>query len=84
MPTKQQVIDRISIEEDGVLLVRRALRVFDDDGTKIGERFHRATYTPGQDVTNEPPRIRQLANFLWTPAVIAAYAAAHPATPPTP
>lgn len=79
--TKQQVVARVEILEDGVLQVQRAVRAYDDDGSLLGERFHRTTYIPGQDMTGEPPRLRSIANAVWTQAVIDAYKAAHPATP---
>ena len=46
--TKTTVIDKIEILEDGVIQVREAKRVFDDDGTFIGERLSRWTPKPGR------------------------------------
>jgi hypothetical protein len=77
--TKTVVIDQITIQEDGLILVRQATRVFDDDGTKIGERFFRLTLEPGVDVTSYPQRLQRIAAAVWTPAVIAAYQAARAA-----
>ena len=73
--TKQLVIDRIEILEDGTLQVRQRLTALDDDGSKIGERYNRYVLTPGQDVTAQPTRIRQIAGVVWTPQVIADYQA---------
>ena len=73
--SKQQVIDRIEILEDSTIQVRQRLTAYDDDGSKIGERYLRYVLTPGQDVTAQPTKIRQIANVIWTPQVIADYAA---------
>jgi hypothetical protein len=74
--TKTTLIDRIEIMADGVIFVRTVTRAFDDDGSVLGERIARATLTPGQDVTAHPVKVRAICNLVWTPAVIAAYAAA--------
>jgi hypothetical protein len=80
--TKQQVVARIEVLEDGVLQVQRAVRVHDDDGSLLGERFHRETWPPTTDPATLPPRVRAIANVVWTQAVIDAWIAAHPPTPP--
>lgn len=79
--TKQLVIDRIEILEDSTIQVRQRLTAYDDDGSKIGERYSRYVLAPGQDVTAQPAKIRQIAQVLWTPQVIADYQAKHPVTP---
>lgn len=40
------------------------------------ESIHRVSLIPGQDVSDQPQQIIDLAAQTWTPAVIAAYAAA--------
>jgi hypothetical protein len=67
----------LTVLEDGVLEVRRATRVL-EDGVVVGERLHRQVLVPGDALTGMPARIQQIATLVWTPAVIAAYAAAHP------
>ena len=76
--TKTTVIDKIEILEDGVIQVREAKRVFDDDGTFIGERLSRWTLKPGQDVSAEKALVRKICADVWTPATVADYQAAHP------
>lgn len=76
--TKQTVIDKIEITEDGVVHVREAKRVFDDDGSFLAERLTRWTLIPGQDVSAEKPLVRKICADVWTQAVISAYQAAHP------
>lgn len=74
MTKDQQLI--ITILDNAVLEVRRTIRAFDDDGTFIGERHHRGTFIPGTAIADLPAgRIRQIANLLWTPEVVASYQA---------
>ena len=70
--TKETVIDQISIIENGTVLYRKATRII-EDGVKIGENYHRASLTPGQDVSSEPDSVRKICTAAWTPEVIAAY-----------
>ena len=69
--------DSITILEDGQLQVRRS-RVILDNGVEVTRSYFRVVLVPGQDVTAYPPRVQALCGFVWTPAVIAAYQAAHP------
>lgn len=74
--TKVTVLDKIEILDSGVIQVRVALRAIDDDGTLIGQRYHRAAYPPTTRITDIPhPRVRAHASVAWTPEVIAAYQA---------
>lgn len=74
--TTETVIDQITILENGVIQIRQTKRVFDDDGSKLGERFQRSLLSPGDDVNAQPNRIQRITQAVWTPAVIAAYQAA--------
>jgi hypothetical protein len=54
----------------------------DDTDGSVATYTTNAAYTPDQDPATLPAgRIRQMANFVWTPAVVAAWAAAHPVSP---
>jgi hypothetical protein len=72
--TKDIVIDKIEILEDGMIQVRRAVRVY-DDGVLIGERYNRNAHPPTTDPATLPAKIAAIANVVWTPAVISAYRA---------
>jgi 5-deoxy-D-glucuronate isomerase len=67
----------LGIEDDGTIRYRRT-KVVMEDGELAGERIHSEVLTPGQDVTSYPPKVRAHCAVAWTPAVIAAYQAAHP------
>jgi hypothetical protein len=73
--TKETVVDRIEILEDGTLGIRRASYIV-EDGVRISDaRYHRAAYVPGADISAEPPRVRAIANIVWTAQVVAEYKA---------
>lgn len=76
--TKDTVIDKVEILEDGTIQVREATRVM-DSGDLIGERYHRYVLTPGQAVADQPNRIQRICTAVWTPAVVSAYQAAQAA-----
>jgi hypothetical protein len=72
MLTKDTVIDKIEILEDGVIQVRRAMRVL-EDGVLVGERYARNVHPPTTDPASLPNKIAAIANIVWTPAVVQAY-----------
>lgn len=62
----------------------RKERVILDDGKEVNRLFHRQVLEPGDDVSNQPVKIKQICNFLWTAQVIAdwnAYKASLPSFP---
>ena len=59
---------------NGVIQVRRADLV-KEDGVEIARTFHRHVLVPGDDVSKEPECVKAIANAVWTPAVVSAYAA---------
>lgn len=71
----------VGIDEDSVMVVRKD-RVILDNGTSITTLYQQYVLEPGQDVSAQPAKIRNLANFIWTPAVIAAWVAKKAAQPP--
>jgi len=52
---------------------------YDNDGAVVGsEIVSQYTLNPGDDLTGQPTEVVNIANALWTPAVVAAYKAANP------
>ena len=72
--TKQVIIDKIEVTENGVVQVRQATRIM-EDGNQLSQNFHRTSLTPGQDLTGQPANVQAIATVVWTPEVIAAYEA---------
>lgn len=73
--SKETVVDKIEVLENGAIQVRAAIRVL-EDGTVLSSSYHRHALQPGDDLTNEAPKVVAIANATWTPDVIAAYQAA--------
>lgn len=73
--SKDTVLDRIEIVEDGTIQVRRAVYILEDGVRVTDARYARVVFTPGSDMTGQPLVIQRVANAVWTPAVIAAYQA---------
>ena len=73
MLTEDTVVDRIEIDEHGNILVRRATVIL-RDGVRVPTplTYHRSSYEPGADVSQEHVRVIAVAMVLWTPAVIEA------------
>lgn len=72
--TKETVIDQITVVEGGIVLYRETTRIV-EDGTELSKTYHRTSLTPGQDLTGQPDNVVAICNVVWTPEVIAAYAA---------
>lgn len=75
--TESTVVDQITVEENGIVLVREATRVY-RDGEFLAENYKRSSYHPGQDLTGVDPRVVAIANAAWTQEVIDAYVASLP------
>ena len=78
--TEQQVVDEITVVEDGIVRVRTAT-VIKRDGVEINRSFHRHMVCPGDDLTGQDARVTAIANATWTDEVVAAYKASLPETP---
>ena len=69
---KQISIDKIEVVENGIIQVRQVTRIL-EDGVELSASFHRWTLSPGQDVSDQEPRVQAIANATWTDEVISAY-----------
>ena len=76
--TKETVIDKIEVTENGVVQVRQATKII-EDGNEISKTYHRWTLAPGQDYSDQPDNVKAICAVAHTPAVIAAYQAAQEA-----
>ena len=71
---EKSIVDKIEVLLLGQIQVRRRDQVL-KDGTEIAATYHRHVLSPGDDLTNEDPRVVAIAEATWTPEVIAAYQA---------
>jgi hypothetical protein len=67
-------VDQVELTEVNTIQVRTAT-IIERDGTEISRSFHRHVVAPGDNVTNEDPKVQAIANAIWTEEVIAAYQA---------
>jgi len=52
---------------------------YDSDGAVVGSEItSQYTLNPGDDLTGQPTEVVNIANALWTPAVVEAYKLANP------
>jgi len=72
--TKEQVIDKIEVVENGTLQVRQVTRIM-EDGKELSSSYHRWAFEPGSDVSDQPANVQAIAAAAWTAEVIAAYQA---------
>ena len=63
--TKETVVDKIEVLESGAIQVRSAIRVM-EDGAMLSQSYHRHVLQPGDDLTNEDPKVVAIANAAWT------------------
>lgn len=68
------VVDKVEVLLDGTIQVRRRDQVL-KDGVEIAATYHRHVLVPGDDVSNEDPRVAAIAAATWTEEVVAAYQA---------
>lgn len=69
---KVEVVDKIEVLELGQIQVRTATRIL-EAGAVLSSSFHRHVLAPGDDLTDQDPRVTAIAEATWTPECIAAY-----------
>jgi hypothetical protein len=79
--TKETTVDQITITENGIILYREATKII-EDGVELTKKYHRTSLTPGQDITNQPQKVKDICETVWTEEVIAAYQAQQEANQP--
>jgi len=72
--TKEQVIDKIEVVENGTVQVRQVTRIM-EDGKELSSSYHRWSFPPNSDVSEQPTNVQAICNVAWTEEVIAAYQA---------
>ena len=72
--TKEVVIDKIEVTENGVVQVRQATRII-EDGVQLSQSYHRHTIAPGQSYADQDAKVKAICQAAHTPAAIAAYEA---------
>lgn len=71
---EKSIIDLVEVIENNTIQVRRRDQIL-KDGVEISASFHRHIVCPGDDLTDQDPKVVAIAEALWTPEVIEAYQA---------
>jgi hypothetical protein len=74
MLTKTQQVDNITVDANNIVHVR-TVTVIAEDGVELSRSYHRNTLSPGDDLSEQDPRVVAIASAVWTPEVVAAYLA---------
>jgi len=70
--TKEVVVDKCEMLENGCIQVRTATRIL-EDGQIISQSYHRHVCVPGHDYTDEDPKVQAICAAVHTQEVIDAY-----------
>ena len=79
--TKETVVDKIEVIENGIVQVRTTTRVF-EDGVALSQAYSRHVLEPSTkdsgswadtDISGEDARVQAVANATWTDSVKTAY-----------
>ena len=70
--TETTKVDKIEIIENNSIQIRTAT-IIEKDGLELTRTFHRHAKHPGEDVSNEDPKVQAVANAIWTEEVITEY-----------
>ena len=72
---KQTAVDKIEVVGDySHVQVRTATRIV-EDGNVISTSYHRHTVAPGQDYSNEDPKVQGICSAVHDAETVAAYEA---------
>ena len=72
--TEKTIVDLVELVQSNHIQVRTAT-IIERDGVEVSKTLHRHTLSPGDDVTNEDPKVQAIANAVWTEEIIAEYQA---------
>ena len=73
MLTKDTIIDKIEVLEDGQMQVREATYILENGVRIAGPTYHRVPLQPGENIGHLAAKVRQVAAAVWTPEVVEAY-----------
>lgn len=71
--TTEKVVDKVEIiGEFAYIQVREATRVL-DDGDEVTRTYHRYVLVPGDDLSNEDPKVVAICNAIWDDELLTKY-----------
>lgn len=75
MLTERTIFSLCEVLPSTILQVRLSDQIVDGEAVKAST-FRRYCLNPGDDLAGQPEQVVAIANAVWTPAAVAAYAAA--------
>lgn len=69
---ERTTIDKIEVLEAGQIQVRTAT-VIEKDGKELTRTFHRHVLNPGDELSNQDPKVAAIATAVWTHEVVEAW-----------
>jgi hypothetical protein len=82
MLTEHTIFSICEVLPSTVLQVRLSDQIVDGEVVKAST-YRRYCLAPGSDLTGQPEQVVAIANAVWTPAAVAAYAASQTPSPIT-
>ena len=73
--TEEQTVDKIEIVGEFSHVQVREATIIKKDGVEISRSFHRHVVAPGQDYSNEDPKVQGICSAVHTAETVAAYEA---------
>lgn len=61
---EKSVVDKIEVLLDGTIQVRRRDQII-KDGVEVAATYHRHVVSPGDDLSEEDPKVVAIANAIW-------------------
>lgn len=61
---KITVVDKVEVVENNAVQVRTATRIV-EDGNVISTSYHRHVLQPGDDTSNEDPKVQAICTAVW-------------------
>ena len=80
MLTERSIFSLCEVLPSTILQVRLSDQIVDGEVVKAST-YRRYCLAPGSDLTGQPEQVVAIANAVWTPAAVAAYAASQTPSP---
>lgn len=75
MLTEEKEVDKIEVVTQYNILQVRTATIVKKDGAEIARSFHRHIVQPGDDLTDQDPKVVAIANAVHTPEIVTAFQA---------
>ena len=65
--TKEITVDKVEIVgQDNIIQVRELIALYDDSNNIVSKSFHRKIIRPGDDYSNEDPKVQEVCKAVHT------------------